>query len=448
MLREGIQKIISSKNKTFLAFCFCFIGGVALASFSNTNYFLPLFLIASFVVLFFVILYWSLLKAKLAMCCLLFFILGGLRFLITIPANEPSKINFYNGQKIEFIGFIEEEPDVRIDKVYYVVKTTEVTISNRPQKISGRVLVKNLLYPAYRYGDQIKIICTLQSPKINQEGNFRYDKYLAAQTIWSICGSPRITVLSSGHGYKFFELLWNGKALLGRQIEKLWSEPESSFMAGLLYGSRSGLPAELKDYFNRTGVTHIVAISGFNITIISVLLLNIFIFCGFYRQQAFWMVLICIIIFVVFTGASASVVRAGVMGIITLLAYQIGRVSRIGTLLIVTATGMVIINPYVIVWDAGFQLSFLSTLGLVYLSPLVKKLLPLKILGKVGEVFIENLHTTFAAIIMTLPLILYQFGRLSIVAPLVNVLILWIIPWLMLYSVSNSCFVYMATFWI
>jgi competence protein ComEC len=134
-------------------------------------------------------------------------------------------------------------------------------------------------------------------------------------------------------------------------------------------------------------------------------------------------------VFVIFAGASASVVRAAIMGILVLIARQSGRTSSIGNVLILTAVGMSLQNPFVLIWDAGFQLSFLSTLGLVYLSPLISP-----VFKKIPEFFglKETFISTLSAIGSTLPLILFQFGRLSIVAPVVNILILWIIPWIMI----------------
>ena len=155
------------------------------------------------------------------------------------------------------------------------------------------------------------------------------------------------------------------------------------------------------------------------------------------RKKAFGLIVAGIIIFVLFTGASASVVRAGIMGIIVLLSKQMGRMSRIGTVLLLTAVVMTIQNPLVLVWDAGFQLSFISTCCLVYLSPIfVQRCKRLPELFGLKESFIS----TISAIVATLPLILFQFGRLSIVAPIVNMLVLWIIPYLMLFGFFAKVF--------
>jgi competence protein ComEC len=267
---------------------------------------------------------------------------------------------------------------------------------------------------------------------VSQKGKFRYDTYLARQDIWSVCQNPSVTREAGRSGNFLLHVILEFKLRVNEQLAKLWNEPQASFMAGLLYGSRSSLPQSLTDNFSRTGVSHIIAVSGFNITIIGTVLGTLFVALGISRKKAFWWILGIIFLFVLFSGASSSVVRAGIMGSLVLVARRLGRMSRIGNVLIGTAALMTLLNPYVLVWDVGFQLSFLATIGLVYISPLFEKIVPTV---KSPDWLIglsETLLATLSAIIATLPLILFQFGRLSIVAPLVNVLVLWAVPWLML----------------
>jgi competence protein ComEC len=113
------------------------------------------------------------------------------------------------------------------------------------------------------------------------------------------------------------------------------------------------------------------------------------------------------------------------MGLFVLLASQVGRASRATNALAFTAFVMLLVNPKVLVFDAGFQLSFLATMGIVYINPILQKFTK-----KWPKVFglKEVLITTLSAIIMTTPLILYQFGRFSLVAPLANLLIVPLVP--------------------
>jgi competence protein ComEC len=472
-MQSFFYKLISSKSKTFLAFCFCFILGAAVASFADFGVFFEKISICALSVLFLLICFWQHQAVRFILFSIFFVLVGMLRCLMVFPENSPDFIHYYEGKTVEFYGKVIEEPDVRIDKAYYVIEAASVKpvvrVSKKKrvkggdveenydssftpsdsenQAVTGRVLVNHQLYPQFSYGDEVKVFCNLQKPKINDDDTFRYDKYLAKQSIWVFCSNAKISALQEGGGSWIFRMILWCKRAVARKIEQLWPEPQSGFMAGILYGSRAGLPEKIMENFSRTGVTHIIAVSGSNISIIAVNLMSICIIVGMYRRKAFWLMVGLIILFVIFTGASASVVRAGIMGIIALIAERVGRPSRMTNVLVATATGMAIFNPFILLWDAGFQLSFLATIGLVYISPLLKaSAMKLRIpKWSFLQVTMENLITTLAAIIATTPLILYQFGRFSVVAPLVNILILWIIPYLMLcgFLALIAGFIYM-----
>jgi len=446
----GFHKILNSKSKTFLTFCFSFILGVAIFSFANTNKSAFILYLLLFIILFLLIIFYHDKTKRVIILCLLLFVLGGLRFLITIPSHNSSTVEYYNGRKVSLRGWVSVEPDIGISDVRYVVSVESLESTH----VSGKIAVKTLLYPQYKYGDELEIKCSLLEPEKFIDSNFNYPKYLAKQGIWSICANPIINDAGGDKGNFFMKkMLWL-KSETQSQMSKLWPEPDSSLMAGVLYGSRSGMPQDLIDNFTRTGVSHIVAVSGYNVSII-VMVLNVFlIYVGLSRKQSFWFLISLIFSFVFFTGATASVVRAGVMAGVVLFAQYVGRMSSAGRVLLYAAVIMLLFNPYVLIWDAGFQLSFLSTLGLVYLSPILEKIdLPLAQALKSGvmapplflrigwgEVIWQVLITTISAIIATLPMILFQFGRLSLVASLVNILILWIIPWLMLFGFISLIF--------
>ncbi len=413
-----------SKSKTFLAFCFCFIAGSAIGSlFIIPNavafyLYLSLFFLAAGLIIF-----WSKLSARFYIFCFLFLVFGLWRYAVTLPdCGNHSTLCFYNGRSVSFVGIVSDEPQQKIDGISYTVAVNDVG----GQMVTGKVLVKNRLYPVYSYGDQLSISCKLMAPETPPGSVFHYDKYLARFGIWSACGYPNLKKISSGGGNPLFCAILNFKTFLNNHVNLLWVEPEGSLMSGLLYGARSSLPAYLVDDFSRTGISHIVAVSGFNITIIAIVLMNLLIYLGFFRQRAFYVIVAVTILFVIFTGLTASAIRAAVMGIAVLTARQVGRGTRIVNVLVLTVAVMQIFNPYLLIWDVGFQLSFLALVGLVYVSPVIIKFI------KLPAIIQEPLAQTLSAIIATLPLMLYQFGTISLSAPLVNILILWIVPWLML----------------
>ncbi|MBI4992934.1 MAG: ComEC family competence protein [Candidatus Magasanikbacteria bacterium] len=418
--------IVDSKSRTFLTFCFCFIGGVAIASLFELKVdflylYLSLFILATFLIVF-----WKNKITRFSVICILFVVFGVIRYLFAFPLS-PNRIANYIGKETELTGFVSREPDVREDGVRYVVDARDLTQPSPTRRGDTiKIYFKFNLYPRFQYGDVLKLNCELEKPEANED--FRYDMYMAKEGIFALCQSPWAEKIGEGEGFFAYSAILWVKNKAADKINLLWHEPIASFMAGLLYGYRGGL-GELNQAFNRTGITHIVAISGYNISIIATILITSFTFLYIPRKKAFWLVCGGILLFVIFAGASASVVRAGIMGVLVLLAKQLGRLSRVGNVLALSAVLMLLQNPLVLRWDAGFQLSFAATFGLVYLSPKIQRwFIRLPEFYGLREVFVS----TMAAIIATLPLIMFNFGRLSIVAPIVNVSVLWLIPFLML----------------
>ncbi len=434
-LKEGFIKIVQSKSKTFLVLCFCFLLGVTLISLNEK--FISFWYLTSIVgVLLVAFFLWKHNTiARFVILSVLFVILGFIRYQSVFPPDTSKYIHSYTENKVSFVGFVSSEPDIRQDGVRYRVYVERLT--DRDIEIGGEVYMKSDLYPRYTYGEQLSIECQVEKPEpIEDEETgttFRYDRYLSRMNIYALCKNPEINPTGEMKGNVFYTSIFSFKKKLADKIERIWHEPYASFVAGLLYGYRGGL-GSLNELFAVTGVTHIVAISGYNITIIATIFIAVCKAVYIPRKKAFWVIITGIFLFVIFTGASASVVRAGIMGVLVLVARQGGRKSSIGNVLVLTAVLMTMHNPFVFIWDAGFQLSFLATIGLVYLSPILEKYIT-KLPNFLG--LKESLISTLSAIIMTLPLILFQFGRLSIVAPLVNILILWIIPWIMIAGAAT-----------
>jgi competence protein ComEC len=357
------------------------------------------------------------------------------------PDEFENTISFFNNSKQSLSGFISADPDIRQDAVRYIVSVQKIYRDGSWHDVQGKVAVKMNLYPRYEYGQNIDLVCDLESPKAFED--FRYDKYMQLQGVWSLCQKPEIKGAEGKSGNVLFSFIYTIKSHIAEKINLLWHEPYASFVAGLLYGYRGGL-GTLQEEFNRTGVTHIVAVSGFNISIIVTIFQSILLACFGPRKRTFWVVVAGLFFFVVFTGASASVLRAACMGVLTLLAVHLGRRSSIQNILIATVTVMAFMSPLTLIWDLSFQLSFLSTCGLIYFTPIMEKYLK-----KVPEFLSlrESLTTTLSAILFTLPLILFQFGRLSLVAPFVNILILPFIPYIMAGGFLTLCISFFS-FWI
>lgn len=208
-------------------------------------------------------------------------------------------------------------------------------------------------------------------------------------------------------------------------LGKTLPEPMSSLAAGILLGVRAEMPRGFYEALVSTGTLHVIAASGFNVMIVATILMGLF---GrvFSRGKAIGAGVVGIFIYVLLAGASASVVRAGIMGSLTLSAYYFGRASEARRLLWVSAGVMLLISPLMI-FDIGFQLSVAATAGILYLGPYLDRIDRNKFLR-------EYLYPTLSASFATAPIILWHFGRVSWISPLVNILILPVVPLIMLLS--------------
>jgi len=330
-------------------------------------------------------------------------------------------------QKIKIEGVISEPVQIKPTK-------TQAILAYRGTKI----LVDLPRYPEYKIGDQLSFEAEIQDPKtIPVVENFSYGNYLLNKNIRGMVKIPENLTIIAPSGckwclsqikYRFLRSIYGVGESFQEVLFKVLPEPYASFQAGLLLGNRvTKLPDSLTSAFNRTGTTHIVAVSGYNVTIIiSVLALC---FALISRRFSFLATLTSIIIFIILTGGSASVVRAGILGGLVAWGHLEGRRINHLILILFVASVMLLFNPYQIHGDVGFQLSFLAFAGLIYISPMLQNL---KIIEKIPSVARTVLTETLAAQIAVLPVLIYNFGIVSLVAPIVNILVLPVIPLSML----------------
>ena len=358
-------------------------------------------------------------------------LLGCLRLFVSDIVLEDD-VRLLAGQEAVMRGCISEEVDVREAKVKYTVTQLCVFEGDVCVDRGGRILLDANRYPVFKYGDVVEVHGELVVPE-NFEG-FDYQRYLARYRVYSIMSKPRIEKVGEGCGGKFFEKIFKFKGVLEGRLVEIFPEPSASLMAGLLFGSRKGIPQELMEDFNETGLTHIVAISGYNITLVIVVVFGLFGFLS--RKVRVIAAVVFVFVFVILVGASSAVVRAGIMGVIALFAMYFGRRGEVFISIVFAAFVMNLVNPRIAVVDVGFQLSFLATLGLVYVSPLLESAGGVfgKFIKKVPVAFLirENLLMTLSAQAFALPVILKSFGRISLICPIANIFVLPFVPFAMI----------------
>ncbi len=343
----------------------------------------------------------------------LFIIIGA--FYYVWDDSRAGNINVVFDRKINFEGIVVKNPERGNQQ--------KLTIELR-SPYSGGVLVKLKNYPSFNYGDLIKFEGTVQKP---EDGS--YANYLAKERIFGIVNYPKTEIISSGHGSKIKSSLFFLKEKTIDVFQRVLPSENAAFLAGITLGERAEFSKEFKEAMSKSGTTHLVALSGYNITILVLAVAYVLSFFAS-RRLAFWLTLLIITGFVVMTGAEASVVRAAIMGGIALLAKRANRLYSFRNAIVIAAFLMILDNPMVLSFDAGFQLSFMALLGIVYLQPAIQKFLKIKE-GDDWSGFLawkENLLTTLSAQLAVLPLLVLYFGNFSIVSLLSNVLILSVVP--------------------
>ena len=422
--------------------CIAFILGVAFRSWIAIDFFYSYLLLLVSCGAFFVLRKNR--RAITAVFCLGLFVLGMMRF----SAHQifvPGSIGGYNGKTTAVQGRVLKQPDARGTTVRYVVGELVVgEIAGASQRVSGKILLTNRLYPEFSYGDTVLFRCKLSAPL--PFNGFLYDAYLAKDGIYSLCRYPSNIGKAQTRpltGWKFVKgYFFKIKGSFISRLNAVLPSPASALASGILIGDTSGIPDDLMEAFRATGVIHIVAVSGYNVSIIVVAFMLAAPYFFISRRAAWFIAVPAIIGFVVMTGAESSAVRAGIMALIAGAAAVSGRVGAVWRILVFTAAIMLLINPYVLRFDVGFQLSFLATLGLIYITPRIDKYVS-SFIGhfpffRYGRNFFaiirESFSTTVGANIAVAPVIFLQFGTFSFLSPIVNVLILWAIPWIMGYS--------------
>ena len=313
---------------------------------------------------------------------------------------------------------IDHEGDVTSQKLILKDLTVDKIL------VSGHLLVFAPGYPKVQTGDIVNFSCQLDAPEPFE--GFAYDRYLATKNIYATCFVREVPFVT-GESDRFV-VLDRLHEQTRAVIDRTFGEPQSALLAGLLMGD-DNFSDEWKERFLRTGTSHVVAASGYNVSMLAFVLFAILISLGFKRQRAFPIVLLGIAAFVSIAGAEAAVMRAGIMGTLALSATQLGRKTTPRNIILLTIVIMLLDEPRLLRDDVGFQLSVLSTIGLVTMAKYFSEKFSF-----IPETFglRESFAATMAATLATLPIIIFGFGKISIISPFVNLLVLPFVPYAML----------------
>lgn len=352
---------------------------------------------------------------------------GGAARQSAIP--QFSDIAQYNGNTGTITGIISSEPDIRDDRIQLRLQAESIFVSNKTITTSGQVLVEAFVTADVSYGDRIRSTGFLSVPAAGD--TFSYADYLGRQGVFTMMSFAGIEVVDSGHGSPLHAALLDLKQAVQDSIAQTLPEPQAGLLIGILLGNERGISPQLAQDFYRVGAIHIVAISGFNMIVISAIVMRVLegIFHRRRRLTVFGSILF-IVIYAIFVGADPSIMRAALMSSLLVIGRHLKRNVYVPASLAFATLALSIADPNVLL-DVGFQLSFFAVLGIGQFADPLSRVFRAWLDKRFSAPAANNIHTflneplivSIAAQISTLPLIILYFGRLSLVALPVNLLI-------------------------
>lgn len=340
-------------------------------------------------------------------------------------------------QSVAIIGMVVSEPLQRRKTKQFTVEVNQIQSHNVD---SFKVLIYVDPYQSIDYGDRVVLAGELQQPEnfVTDSGRtFDYIHYLSKDSIYYTLVFPALIDVSSDVDLSLFRKityhLYTFKNNLVNTINKRFPQPESGLLAGILFGKKDALDEVSNEQFRKVGLMHIVVLSGYNVSLVIALIMKLLYFLPLRVRSV--LAVLGIIGFALLVGAGPTVVRASIMALFIVLSENVGRRYSVHRGLIAAGVIMVIINPWVLLFDISFQLSFLATYGLITFSPYFEKWLYW--IPSFLELRASAVATLSAQVIVT-PILLYGIGDLSIISPLVNVLVLFAVPWSMLLGFIAS----------
>lgn len=426
------------KRKFFLGTCAAFFcSGILLAAFLHITL---LFLLGSFFFLGGIFLQKKnslFQKTVISFLWTLFFALGCWHTSNAPLYPDRNNVGIYattEGIDVEIKGYVRAFPDKRYRKENWSIEAEKILQGTQWKNTSGRVLITVRKGSKLAFGTRVQLRGTLKSPFISED--FSYRGYLARQKIFSVMKYPQIKIYTNSVFHPLFSPMYVLRTWFDGQIQKYIPPPENGFALGILVGDRAEISEKTVNDFQKTGLSHLLALSGYNITILAIAVF--FLFSWLPKRIRIVLTISFLAAFVVFVGGGESVIRAAIMGGIGLLAVHSGRKSDGLYVLLLASAIMLTFSPLIAAYGPSFQLSFFGVLGIVLFSKHLNNFFEQK--GIKSRFWREILVATLAAQIGVLPLISFLFGNISIISPIANLIIAPLVPLSMLISFLSAIF--------
>lgn len=391
---------IPSSRTIFYSILF-FIAGIPAFSFISDGKAILLF------IFFFFFLFFFFEKHEKAILIFgLFFILGITRaYFFELSFQNSDLQNFYN-QEITFTGKVIKKPDIREKNVRLVIGNIKILDKYFKKE---KIIVFSDKHLNVGTNGVLEIKGKISKPETFDE--FDYEGYLKTNGISAVSFYPQVRILEEGHSFIF-----SFKEKMRKTLYKNISFPESTILGAMILGDKGRIPEEWLLKLSSTGVRHITAVSGMHVAIISSILISIFSRAN--KKISTFFIISFLFFFVLLTGFQASAIRAGLLALSVLVSRMIGRKSSPLRATILIAFLMLVVNPNLLIHDVGFQLSFLSFIGISVFSEKIEKSISF-----LPSFLSSPISVTISAFILSFPIVIYHFKEVPIMFLPTNVIV-------------------------
>ena len=329
------------------------------------------------------------------------------------PANNICNLA---GQNIKFTGKIVSIRSIRLERTIIEISVQE------PQKGIVQVTLPHTQHNLF-YGDRVTLSGKLKLPRADSQENFSYPLYLAGKGIYGTMYSPDILGIQTDERGFLYSNILIFREKVRETINKFLAEPTAAVVNAMLIGDQGMISNDLRLKFSKTGIIHILSISGAHVTLVILILVYLGSLVTTKRWVIFLIVTKGVVFYLLLSGAPICAVRAGIMGILAYLAIKKGRLANIKVLFWLSGALLVFINPLVIISDIGYELSYLAVFGMIYLFPPLDKLFCWGKEGLSWKIF-KIILLSLSITVSVSPLVMYYFGIYSLVSPITNLILL------------------------
>ena len=301
-------------------------------------------------------------------------------------------------------------------------KSKNKSLQNKENRYLSNKNSKNSSFKL-KYGDKIEFYLEYEKPSTarNYMG-FDYSNYLKTKKIFGTVNLKEedVEIISHDNSNIILRKIYELRNLMKTKIEKLLPKETSGLCLGMLIGETSGREENMQEDFRDSNLSHILAVSGANVSYIIVSITYIFNKMCLRKRLSKIISIILLILFMLLTGCTSSVNRACIMAILMLIAELLYRKSDVYNNLAISALILLIINPYSLL-DIGFQLSYMGTIGIVFLHDKIGNFI--KINNKIVKYFFEMIAVTTCANLAIIPIMMFHFNTISLTFYFSNIIV-------------------------